>query len=658
MSCLRGVGRRLRGETLSLVLTTNSDSPNALSEGKMKHQVTIMFTVMFTVLAMLCLTGTQVQGANWPRLRGPSGAGTVETAGLAVEFGPHKSVVWKTDLPPGKSSPILTGNRIVVTASEGDRLLTICLSQATGEILWQREIIPKREEKRNRLNGPAAPTPATDGENVYVFFADFGLAAYDLDGKILWEVPLGPFRSEHGMVSSPVLADGKVFVVADLMNDSFAAAFDTATGKTLWKVDRPNTLGGYATPVVYQPEAGPAELIVPGPFELVSYDANTGEKLWWMTRLAHQPKSFPIIHGDTLYVNVLGLLGTHWPSYDKMLERFDQNADGAIAQDELGKSGWVRRSFTGFDLNRNDLLDEEEWSKLLDAESALWAVRLGGRGDVTDTHVLWNHKKSLPNVPAPVIYNDVLYLVRNGGILTALDPRTGQVLKRGRLRGAIDNYYASPVAADDKLYVASETGKVTVVRAGKQWQILAVSDFSEDIYATPALVEGRIYLRTMKALYCFQEAALVTSAREGDVGRVSTVLAEANLTPTVLTTALGAAERANNLEIAALLREAGATPEVREESDAWKIPVEILRSYAGEYQSERGWKMNFIFEEGLFLLQNNRGDQVPEPINQTTFRLPGRVPRTVEFHVEDGKVTSITSTWRDQASTLKRVAEQ
>ncbi len=488
------------------------------------------------------LSMQSLNAASWPRLRGPGGAGTVETAGLAVEFEPNKSVVWRTDLLPGKSSPILTGNRIIVTASEGERLLTICLSQETGEILWRREIIRKREEKRNRRNGPAAPTPATDGENVYVFFADFGLTAYTLDGKTLWEVPLGPFRSEHGMVSSPILADGKVFVVADLMNDSFAAAFDTATGKMLWKVDRPNTLGGYATPVVYQPAAGPAELIVPGPFELVSYDADTGEKLWWMTRLAHQPKSFPIIHGDTLYVNVIGLLGTY-PPYDKMLERFDPNADGAIAQDELGKFGWVRRNFTGFDVNRNDLLDEEEWSKLLGAESALWAVRLGGRGDVTDTHVVWNHKKSLPNVPAPVNYKDVLYLVRNGGILTALDPRTGQVLKRGRLKGAIDSYYASPVAADDKLYMASETGKVTVLRAGKQWEILAVSDFGEDIYATPALAEGRIYLRTMKALYCFQEAALVTSTREGDAGRVRTVLAEADLTPAVLTTALGAAER-------------------------------------------------------------------------------------------------------------------
>ena len=606
-------------------------------------------------LLIVFLSMQSLNAANWPRLRGPGGAGTVETAGLAVEFGPHKSVVWKTDLLPGKSSPILTGNRVVVTANEGDRLLTICLSQETGEILWQREIIRKREEKRTRLNDPAAPTPVTDGENVYVFFADFGLTAYDLDGKTLWEVPLGPFRSEHGMVSSPVLADGKVFVVADLMNDSFAAAFDTGTGKTLWKVDRPNTLGGYATPVVYQPTAGPAELIVAGPFELVSYDADSGEKLWWMTRLAHQPKSSPIIYGDTLYVNVIGLLGTY-PPYDKMLERFDPNADGAITQDELGKFGWVRRNFIGFDLNGNNFLDEEEWSKLLGAESALWAVRLGGRGDVTDTHVLWNHKKSLPNVPAPVIYEDVLYLVRNGGILTTLDPNTGQVLKRGRLKGAIDSYYASPVAADDKLYMASETGKVAVLRAGKQWEILAVSDFGEDIYATPALDEGRIYLRTMKALYCLQEAALVTSTREGDVGRVRTVLAEANLTPTVLTTALGIAERANNLEIAALLREAGATLEIREESDAWKIPVDVLRSYAGEYQHEKGWKMNFLFEEGLFLLQNNRGDQAPEPINATTFRIPGTASRTVEFHVEDGKVTSMTSTWGDQAETLKKVA--
>ena len=608
-------------------------------------------------LLIVFLSIQPVNAASWPRLRGPGGAGTTETTGLPVEFGPGKSVVWRVEIPPGKSSPILIDDRIFVTAHEEDRLLTICIDRGSGKILWNSEVIREREEKRNRRSGPAAPTPVTDGKNVYSFFADFGLVAYDPAGKELWRRPLGPFQSEHGMVASPVIADGKLFLVADLMYGSYVTAIDTTTGETLWKVKRPDTLGGYATPVVNRPSDGAAELIVPGPFQLVSYDAASGEKLWWVSGLAHQPKSVPVINGDTLYFNVPGLSG-NYPPYSKMLEQFDGNSDGVIAQDEFGKKfGWVRNNFPGFDLNRNSLLEEDEWTKLLSAESALWAIRLGGQGDVTSTHVLWNFKKSLPDVPSPLITDGVMYLVRNGGILTSLDSQTGQVLKRGRLKEAIDTYYSSPVAGDGKIYVASEKGKVVVVRAGAQWEILATHDFGEEIYATPALADKRVYVRTMKALYCFEEAALVTGARLGDLGTVKTLLAEGGLTSSVLATALGAADREGHSDIANLLREAGGTIEQQAGTAMIQIPEEVLKSYAGIYRSDRGWKMEFMVDEGVFLLHNNRGDQAPEPISSTKFRMPGDVPWTLEFHIEDGQVASMTSTWRDEPAVMKKVEE-
>lgn len=613
---------------------------------------------MIRLLSLIVLLSIQpLSAASWPRLRGPGGAGTTEATGLPVEFGPGKSVVWRVEIPPGKSSPILTDDQIFVTAHEEDTLLTICIDRNSGKILWRREVIREREEKRNRRSGPAAPTPVTDGKNVYSFFADFGLVAYDMAGKELWKRPLGPFQSEHGMVASPVIAAGKLFLVADLMYDSYVTALDTVTGKTLWKVTRPDTLGGYATPVVHRPGDGPVELIVPGPFQLVSYDANSGEKLWWVSGLAHQPKSVPIIHGDTLYFNVPGLAG-NYPPYSNMLERFDGNSDGVIALAEFGKKfGWVRNNFPGFDLNRNSLLEEEEWTKLISAESALWAIRLGGRGDVTSTHVLWNFKKSLPDVPSPLIADGVMYLVRNGGILTSLDSHTGRVLKRGRLKEAIDTYYSSPVAGDGKVYVASETGKVVVVRADAQWEVLATHDFAEDIYATPALADRRVYLRTMKAFYCFEEAALVTGARVGDDGRVKTLLAEGGLSSSVLATALEAAVREDHTDIANLLRGAGATVEQQAGTTAIQIPEKVLKSYAGIYRSDRGWKMEFIVDEGVFLLHNNCGDQAPEPTSPTQFRMPGDVPWTLEFHVEDGQVTSMTSTWRDEPAVMKKVEE-
>ena len=614
---------------------------------------------MIRLLSLLIafLSVQPLNATSWPRLRGPGGVGTTEATGLPVEFGPGKSVVWRVEIPPGKSSPILTDDRIFVTAHEEDRLLTICIDRNSGKTLWRREVIREREEKRNRRSGPAAPTPVTDGRNVYSFFADFGFVAYDRAGKELWNRPLGPFQSEHGMVASPVIADGKLFLVADLMFGSYVTALDAGTGETVWKVTRPDTLGGYATPVVHRAGDGPVELIVPGPFQLVSYDTISGEKLWWVSGLAHQPQSVPIIDGDMLYFNVPGLAG-NYPPYPNMLERFDGNSDGVIALDEFGtKFGWVRNNFPGFDLNRNSLLEEDEWTKLLSAESALWAIRLGGQGDVTSTHVLWNFKKSLPDVPSPLIADGVMYLVRNGGILTSLNPQTGQVLKRGRLREAIDTYYSSPVAGDGKVYVASETGKVVVVRADAQWEVLVTHDFREDIYATPALADGRLYLRTMKALYCFQEAALVTRARLGDAGRVKTLLAEGGLLSSVLATALQAAERANHAEIATLLREAGATAEQQTETDKIQIPEKVLKSYAGIYRSDQGWKMEFIVDEGVFLMHNNRGDQAPEPIGPTKFRMPSDVPWTLEFHVEDGQVTSMTSTRRDKPAVMKRVEE-
>ena len=606
-------------------------------------------------LLVILLAVHPLNAANWPRLRGPAGAGTAETTGLPVEFGLGKSVVWRVDLPPGKSSPILTDDRIFVTAHEGGKLSTICLERVSGKLLWRREIIREREEKRNRRSGPAAPTPVTDGKAVYSFFADFGLVAYDLDGKELWRLPLGPFQSDHGMVASPVVAEGKLYLVADLMFDSYVTALDAATGKTLWKVDRPNTLGGYATPVVYRPSEGPRELIVPGPFQLVSYHADSGKKLWWVSGIAHQPKSVPVIDGDRLYFNVPGL-SRNYPPYSKMLEQFDGNSDGAVTRDEFGKkAGWFRNNFPGFDLNRNSLLEEDEWTKLISAESALWAVRLGGRGDVTSTHVLWDLKKSLPDVPSPLIADGVLYLVRNGGILTTVDPQTGQVFKRGRLKEAIDTFYSSPVAGDGKVYAASEKGKVVVVQAGQQWEVLATHDLGEEIYATPALADGRLYLRTMEALYCFKEADLVTAARLGDAEKVKALLAEGGSPTTVLTTALSAAERANHLDIAGLLRKSGAAVDAKVENGAIQVSAELLESYAGVYRHERGWKMEFIVDEGVFLLHNNRGDQAPEPVGPARFRMPGDTPWTLKFHVEDGKVTSVTSTWRDEPAVLKRV---
>jgi outer membrane protein assembly factor BamB len=214
---------------------------------------------------------TVIASDEWSQFRGPNGSGVSETKGLPTEFGPNKNVVWKTELPPGHSSPVLTRDRIFVTAHDkrNNKLLVICLDRQTGKILWQREAPRLREGRLQNVNGPASPTPVTDGSNVYVFFQDFGLISYDAAGKERWKLQLGPFNMFYGFGASPILVDDKVILPVDQDNpSSYLIAVDKNSGKVRWKVDRPVVISGYSTPIVYQPAKGAKQIIVPESFQL------------------------------------------------------------------------------------------------------------------------------------------------------------------------------------------------------------------------------------------------------------------------------------------------------------------------------------------------------------------------------------------------------
>jgi len=458
-----------------------------------------------TVLAVIAL-GCQA-AVDWPSFRGPNGSGVANSIGVPVNFGPNSNVIWKTPFPAGTSSPILSQDRIFLTGAEGDNLLTICLERATGKILWRKAIRPDRSEPRHKLNSPASSTPVTDGENLYVFFGEFGLVSYDRNGNERWCKPLGPFTNLHGMAASPILAGDKLIQVCDHDNDAFLLALHKDTGKVLWKAERPEVVHGFATPSVFGDQ-----IIVPGSYQLTAYAVETGRKLWWVRGLTWQVKSSAIVFGDTIYA-------TGWapgadegqrqllPPFDEVVKEADKNADQKISSEELPPKWRHSGSWNFIDLERDGLLDARDWSfyrARRSAQNITLAVRPGNaRGDLTDTHVLWRYDRSIPQVSSPLLYKGVFYTVKDGGIFTALDSATGSVHKQGRLPGAIDSYYSSPVAADNKIYVASETGKVSVIQPGPQWESLAVNDMEEPCYASPAIAEGRIYLRTAGWLYCF-----------------------------------------------------------------------------------------------------------------------------------------------------------
>ena len=467
-----------------------------------------MRTLLYPLLP-LCLLG-----ADWPQLRGPNGSGLCPSCGqLPTEFGPHKNLLWKTELPAGKSSPVLVGDRIFLTASEGDDLITLCLSRITGKVQWRRSVRAAKREAQHTLNHRAAPTAVTDGHSVFVFFADFGMVAYDFEGKQRWQLPLGPFNSQHGVVASPVYADGKVILVCDQDTDAYMIGVDAASGKIAWKTPR-EVINGYSTPIIYRPARGPAQVIAPGSYRLTAYSIVDGEELWFVRGLTCQPKSAPTIAGNILYFSGWTTGNddgqqVDLPPFAEVIAAADANHDAKLAQAELPPSWQPTGTWRAIDLDRDGFLNEREWTFFRTrraSRNGLLAVKLGGTGDVTATHVLWRFEKSLPDVPAPLVYQDVVFLVRNGGILTALNAQTGKVLKQARLTGALEDYYASPIGVDGKVYVASEHGKVVVLRAAGDWEILAINDFDSGIYATPAMGDGKLYIRTQNALYAIGSA--------------------------------------------------------------------------------------------------------------------------------------------------------
>jgi outer membrane protein assembly factor BamB len=466
-------------------------------------------------LAILVLLA-DVRAQEWVQFRGHNASGVSASTGFPIDAGGRRTVLWRTALISGHSSPVLTRDRIFLTGVEqnwvfANRLMVIALDRATGARVWERVVPRERRQELHDNNNAASPTPVTDGQNVYAFFGDFGLISFDRDGRERWRLPLGPFNNAWGMGSSPVLVDRTLIQLCDQDNGSFLIAVDKDTGKPVWRVERPGYSRGFSTPVVYRPKTGPPQIIVAGSFRLAAYSADRGYELWSAQSLSWQVKPTPIVSGDVVFAESWAAGNDTGQqkaveSFDEATKRMDANRDGRLSRAEVRDnellSGWAQ-----FDLDGNGTLDRRDWDLYRDrntAQNGIVAYRLGGTGNVTRSHFLWRYDKALPNVPSPLFYQGVLYMLKEGGILTSLDPDTGKVLKQGRLTGALGDYFSSPVAADGKLFAVSQAGQLVVIRAGAQWDVISVTDMGEEAFATPAVGDGRLYVRTVEGLYCLQ----------------------------------------------------------------------------------------------------------------------------------------------------------
>lgn len=462
---------------------------------------------VFVVSFLLLIVTLGRADAQWARFRGPNGSGVDLSAGYPVEFSPTKNVAWKASVPYGQSSPVVVGARLYATASESDRLITFCLDTRTGRELWRREVRRQQVQAIYKANDPASPTPAADTSGVVAFFPDFGLVSYNNDGQVSWTSRLGPFKNFYGMAGSPIIDGGMVVLVCDQQSGSYIIALDRSTGRLRWKTARPGMMIGWSTPMVFRPDATRAELIVLGSTRLDAYDLASGAQRWWLAVASDGAMGTPLAHGDTLMISTLGSSQPSMPTFASVLSQYDKDKDGRLSLQEFRSDANLGEHFGWIDENDDKFIVTEEWNKTRAFGVGEWgtiAVRPGkARGQLEAGAIRWRLQKNIPYIPAPLLYQGVCYMVKTGGIITSLDPATGRILKEGRSPGALGEYYASPVAADGKLYLANTEGKITVLKAGAEWEVLAVNEINDEVNATPALSEGRLYVRTHSAMYCF-----------------------------------------------------------------------------------------------------------------------------------------------------------
>jgi outer membrane protein assembly factor BamB len=448
---------------------------------------------------------------DWTRFRGPNGSGVVVSGALPTEFGTDTNVVWKTPLADGFSSPVIADDRIFVTAEDGEDLKTIALNVEDGTVLWERIAPRARTERVDFRSHPAAASAVVADDEVYVFFHDYGLLSYDLDGEERWNVPLGPFTNIYGMGASPVIVDDLVILVADQEIESFIVAYDRATGGEVWRTARPEAHSGHSTPILWDDPDGRTQLLVAGSFLLDAYDPATGDRLWWVRGLSFEMKSTPVIRDGVAFINGYGSPLNQpgnqifLPEFEDVLPEVDADGDGLISMAEMPDPPG-RMWFGLADSGGDGQLTKADWTYMrsaLASRNGMLAIRLGGSGDMSEENLLWEYNKAVPQLPSPLLYNDILYMVNDGGIVTSFDPDTGEVIAQGRLKGAIDQYYASPVAADGKIFMLSEMGMLSVLEPDGGLTPVSVSDLDDLCHATPAIVGDRIYVRTRGHLYAF-----------------------------------------------------------------------------------------------------------------------------------------------------------
>jgi outer membrane protein assembly factor BamB len=451
----------------------------------------------------------------WPRFRGPNGSGVADDQVPPIRLGPETNVKWKVNVPEGLSSPIIAGANVVITAFENGRLYTIAYRRSDGKEVWRKEAPARQIEKYYKGEGsPAASTPATDGQRIVSYFASCGLLCYDLDGEQIWRYPMptAVLYTATGSGVSPILADGLVLLVRDEAQGSRIVALSLADGSLRWERPRQSTRS-FCTPVVWETPKG-KHVVAAGQGQLIGYDLESGEEKWFVNGTAAKPCPSPVVADRTLFFASWSAEanGGSVVPFDDLLKETDTNKDGVVSKVEFQKITDLKDDFDSLDLNHDGVITRAEWDRfrqsLYGGKSLAVAVSPGGTGDISRSHVIWQKTKGVPNIATAIIYRGQVVMVKDGGLVTAYDQKTGSEVYTLERVGAIGRYYASPIAANGYIYLTSlEDGVVTVLKAGtaKPEVVVKNPELGERVTATPAIADNTIYLRTATKLYAFAE---------------------------------------------------------------------------------------------------------------------------------------------------------
>jgi outer membrane protein assembly factor BamB len=407
----------------------------------------------FVILAGLLL-GTSARAEEWPGWRGPRLDGTSTDRNIPIRWSETENVVWKTPIPgKGHSSPIVWGDRIFVTTcleDDGKREL-LCLERTSGKVLWEKEVLSAKLEQKHNLNSFASSTPVTDGKHVWVSFLsypDMVVACFDFAGNKVWQKSPGKLLSRHGFCSSPILYKDKVILNGDQDAQAYIVSLDKDTGEEKYRIDRPNKTRSYCTPILIESAGKPGvtQMVLSGSKCVTSYDADTGKLLWIIDGPTEQYVASLVWMDQTL------CLTTGFPEYHLM----GINPDG---EGNITKSAFIR-----------------------------WHIPHKDNGN-----------KGASYVPSPIAANNHFYVVSDVGYLSCLETRTGNRLWMEKVG---PHHSASPVLANDFLYFPDDKGTTWVLRANGKFDVVEKNKLNDEMYASPAIAHGQLFLRGLHNLYC------------------------------------------------------------------------------------------------------------------------------------------------------------